>query len=57
MSQIYPVRKKTVYSGGSSSLVMVNVMRGVCELKSRKKDFLDSQGLAVALFYLENGVE
>ena len=30
---------------------------GVGEWMSRKKDFLDSQGLAVVLFYLENSVE
>ena len=30
---------------------------GVGEPRSRKKDFLDSQDLAVALFYLENSME
>ena len=30
---------------------------GVGELRSGKKDFLDSQDLAVVLFYLENSVE
>ena len=30
---------------------------GVGELRSRKKDFLDSQDLAVVLFYLESSVE
>ena len=30
---------------------------GVGEPRSRKKDFLDSQDLAVVLFYLENSIE
>ena len=54
--------KAVFLSSGVFNLRLYEVKRksGWCgdgEPKSRKKDFLDSQGLAVVLFYLENSME